>query len=308
MNRRDVFKAAGAVLAAGGLAGAQAAPAGSPRPVVCLFSKPLSGRAFGELPAMLNELGVGAVDLTCRPGGHVLPERVADDLPRAVERLKAAGVAVPMISTAVTDAGKDHAEAIVKTAASLGIRYAKLGYYHYTDRAGVLQALAEVKAKLRDLAALFKSHGVTAGYHNHSGRYVGAPTWDLWQAIADLPPEAIGAYFDLGHATVEGGAGGWQTAIDLLGPRIIMLAIKDMKWVKAGESWKPAWGPLGEGMVPFKAALARMARLRFSGPVSLHVEYGPHGAPAGSPGEKETLTNIRRDWSYLRERLTEAGF
>ncbi len=53
---------------------------------------------------MIAESGFRAVDLTVRPDGHVLPERVEDDLPRAVETLRRSGLTVPMITTAITDA------------------------------------------------------------------------------------------------------------------------------------------------------------------------------------------------------------
>ena len=33
----------------------------------------------------MRALGYDAIDLTLRPGGHVLPERVAEDLPKAAE-------------------------------------------------------------------------------------------------------------------------------------------------------------------------------------------------------------------------------
>ncbi|MDL1890906.1 TIM barrel protein [Nitrospirales bacterium NOB] len=173
------------------------------------------------------------MDLTCRPGGHVLPERVTEDLPKAHELLKAAGIRIAMITTAMTDADEAHAEAIVQTAAKLGIRYAKIGYFPYQDLKKIQETLVDARAKLRDLAMLFRQHGLRAGFHNHSGMNVGAAMWDVWHLIRELPPEAIGSYFDLGHATAEGGASGWKIGMHLLMPRIIMLAVKD---VRAGDT------------------------------------------------------------------------
>ena len=134
----------------------------------------------------------------------MLPERVADDLPREHELLRSAGVAVPMITTGIVDADKDNAEAIITTAGRLGIRYAKLGYYPYGDLHHIQETLADVKARLRDVAALCRDHGVQAGFHNHAGSTVGAALWDVWELIRDLPADVVGSYFDLRHATVEG--------------------------------------------------------------------------------------------------------
>ncbi len=303
---------AGLGLAAVGRVGlsaeAKAQPGGRDgRAVVCLFSKPLQNRPVTELPALLPTLGVRAVDLTCRPEGHVLPERVADDLPRAVELLAGAGISVPMISTAITDADEDHAEPIVKTAARLGIRHLKLGYYRYGDPHTIYETLTVTKTKLRGVTALCKQHGVQAGYHNHSGPYVGAAMWDLWQVLEGLDAEAVGAYFDLGHATAEGATAGWRIGLDLLLPRIVMLAVKDPLFERHPQrGWRPEWKPLGEGMARLGEAFKRLAEQGFAGPISMHMEYGPHNAPVGSPEDQANLVAIRRDMEWLGKALAEA--
>jgi sugar phosphate isomerase/epimerase len=305
LSRREVLQAT-AVLCGTALAAQQPDSPAPARAVPCLFSKPLHNRKFTELPAVLGELGIDAVDLTCRPGGHVLPERVSEDLPKAHELLKAAGIRIAMITTAMTDADEAHAEAIVQTAAKLGIRYAKIGYLPYRDLKKIQETLADARAKLRDLAMLFRQHGLRAGFHNHSGMNVGAAMWDVWHLIRELPPEAIGSYFDLGHATAEGGASGWKIGMHLLMPRIIMLAVKDVRWEKdERRGWHLRWGPLGEGMVRWQDAFTQLKEAGFAGPVALHQEYSPHGPP-GSEADRQTLEFIRRDWRFLRERLGEA--
>jgi len=304
LNRRDALKLAGAAfgtLVIGRTARAaqtSATPDGRPR--LCLFSKILHNRPFKDLPGLLPKLGVDALDLTCRAGGHVLPEQAGDDLPAAFEALKAADVAVPMISTDITDAGQGNAETIVRTAAKLGIRYAKLGYYPYKDLGRIHETLADVKARLRDVAALFQQYQVQAGFHNHSGQNVGAPMWDLWQLIADLPPAAVGSYFDTLHATVEGGGSAWKIGLNLLAPRIVMLAVKDFRWEKdARRGWNVRVCPLGEGMVRVEEVVARLKPLGFAGPVSLHIEYGDRQPAVGSNADEANMAAIRKDWGTL---------
>ena len=52
----------------------------------------------------------------------VLPERAEEDLPKAFEALKKAGVPVAMITTRIQDPRDPTARKIFKTASSLGIR------------------------------------------------------------------------------------------------------------------------------------------------------------------------------------------
>jgi hypothetical protein len=66
-----------------------AARAASGRPPLCLFSKHLPKLNYAELASTVKQIGFEGVDLTVRPGGHVLPERAAEDLPRAVEAIRA---------------------------------------------------------------------------------------------------------------------------------------------------------------------------------------------------------------------------
>ena len=47
--------------------------------------------------------GFDGLDLTLRPGGHVRPEAAEVGLAEARRAADAAGVAIPMVSTAVTD-------------------------------------------------------------------------------------------------------------------------------------------------------------------------------------------------------------
>ena len=54
------------------------------RPALCMFSKHFPELKYDELGKTCKDLGFAGIDLTVRPKGHVLPERVADDLPRAV--------------------------------------------------------------------------------------------------------------------------------------------------------------------------------------------------------------------------------
>lgn len=280
------------------------------KPMMCLFSKPLHNRTFDELPAVLEELGIDAVDLTCRPGGHVLPERAADDLPRAYEALQKGGIAVPMITTGILDADKDHAEMIVKTAAALGIRHAKLGYYKYGDLRHIDKTLADVKSRLRGVAALCKQYGVRAGFHNHAGMTVGAALWDVHELIHDLPSEAIGSYFDIRHATVEGGKAGWKIGMHRLAPRIAMVAVKDFRWYgDRGSGWHVVNVPLGTGMVREEEAYRTLKELRFAGPISLHMEYmagGQREPKVDSDEDRENLTEIRSDWRHLKAMLEQA--
>jgi sugar phosphate isomerase/epimerase len=282
---------------------AHAAPAAGFTGTLCLFSKHLPGLDARGLARALKPLGFGGIDLTVRAGGHVAPERAAADLPPFVKVLRGEGLEVPMITTSLLTAADPTARPILETAGQLGIPFFKPGYYRYAFL-DVRKELEGAAADLRGLAPLSARQGVQLGFHNHAG-YVGAPLWDVARIIDDLDPRWVGYYFDVRHAVVEGGDGGWRAALNLVAPRLKMIAVKDFFWEKGPKGWQQRNCPLGDGMVDWKAYFATLARIGFHGPVSLHLEYEVPGATA-SAREENTLAAIARDLSFLRAGLAAA--
>ncbi len=270
MKRREFLAASSCVM----LAEAQTPAA---KPTLCLFSKHAAKLNYQELGKYSKQVGFGGVDLTVRPGGHVLPEKVADDLPIAVAVLETFGLKVPMITTGLTNPKAPETTATLRKAGELKIPFWKLGYFRYeTGKDGVVELdkkLAEVQNALSGFAVLSRIYGVCAGMHNHSGSYVGAPVWDTWQLIHLMDANNIGFYFDPAHATAEGGAWTWNASLEVALRRLKMVAVKDFYWEKTGGKWKMKWCPLGQGMVDWPKVLKRMALAKFTGPLTLHVEY-----------------------------------
>jgi L-ribulose-5-phosphate 3-epimerase len=273
------------------------------RGTLCFFSKHLPRMNGHELGRTLKALGFDGVDLTVRPGGHVDPKRVASDLPTFVDAIRHEGLAVPMITTELLSDADPFAPPTLETAARLKIPFYKTGYYRYKF-VNVRKELAAAGAQLKGLADLSKRHGMRLGYHNHAG-YIGGPVWDFAPFIEALDPATAGYYFDVRHAVVEGGDGGWRTAFDLVSPRLSMISLKDFFWEKSGGTWRQRNCPMGEGMVDWKRYFAMLANARFHGPVSLHVEYEVAGTTPAAEQEN-MLAAAARDFAFVKARMTEA--
>jgi sugar phosphate isomerase/epimerase len=248
-----------------------------------VFSKHLAGLPLSDVAKRLSGMGVNAIDLTVRPGGHIEPEAVADALPAAVEELTASGVSVGMLTTSIIDPSAPTTEAILRTASQLGIRHYKIGYFMYQGFGTLRKARAEAAAKLSDLAQINRDFNICGGYHNHSDNFVGASLWDIEYMIAGLNRSSVGLYFDPAHAVIEGGSKGWEMGMDLVQDRIVMLAVKDFRWVDSAHGYAGArlhgvqFCPLEFGNVPWKEVWSHLWEINFEGPISFHSEYqGPH--------------------------------
>jgi len=302
---RRRFLTATAVGAAAALAprsGAQTPDSGF-RGTICFFSKHLPRMDASQLGRALKPLGYAGVDLTVRAGGHVAPERAAQDLPRFLGTLRDEGVEVPMITTSLLSPADPTALPILETAGRHRVPFFKPGYYRYAF-IDVRKELANAAADLRGLALLSARCGVQLGYHNHAG-YVGGPVWDVARVIDELDPRWIGYYFDVRHAVVEGGDGGWRAALNLVAPRLKMIAVKDFFWEKDATGWRQRHCPLGQGMVDWPEFFGVLARAGFHGPVSLHLEYEIAGATP-SAQQENTLAAAARDLAFLKAQLAAA--
>jgi sugar phosphate isomerase/epimerase len=262
--------AAGAVLACAPslpLWGAAAAPK---RPLV-VFSKAFQHLNFEETADLVAEVGWDGIECPVRKGGQVLPERVEEDLPKMVEALNQRGKALAIATTDVRGVTPLN-EKVLRTAAKLGVKLYRLSYWRYDFTRPIPDQLDEIKAQLKDIAAMNKELGVCGGIQNHSGTgYVGAPVWDIHELIKDLDPAHLSVFFDIAHATVEGG-NAWQIHAKLMEPRFKSIYLKDFFWQKGGKTWAAKWCPLGQGMVN-RTFVEKIKNSPFAGPISHHVEF-----------------------------------
>ena len=96
-----------------------------------LFTDNLADLTIPEACEAAKRAGFDGLDLTRRPSGHVKPEDADRGLADAKRAADAAGLTIPMVSTALTDEDSPHAEAIFAAAAHYGARHLKLGYWEY---------------------------------------------------------------------------------------------------------------------------------------------------------------------------------
>lgn len=311
LSRREIMVGLTGALATGSATSQSRA---EERYTVCAFSKHFQWTDIKEMAEICARLGYEGIDLTVRDGGHVLPERAQNDLPKAAEIIKKAGLKFSMITSHIVDAETEHAETVVKTLSSLGVRWYRWGGFSYDLRKSIPKQLAEFKVRVKDLAAMNKQYGVCAMYHTHSGvGLVGASIWDLYLLLNDFDPNLVAVNYDVGHATVEGGLGGWVHSSHLVMPFMKGVSVKDFKWKQdANGVWEPGWCALGRGMVNFRQFLPMLKAAGFSGPLQLHMEYPDLGGPdtgkaTFSIPTTQLLAIMQRDLNVLKRMLREAG-
>ena len=303
-----------------------------------VFTKRFEHLSLEEMAESIAGLGLDGVELTVRgaghnlpeaaagTAGHVTPENVRADLPKAAAVCKAHGLDIGWIATDITSADSPHAREVIAVASDCGIRQFKLGYYHYRGFGHLRRQLDEVRRDLESVQRLCHQYGIQGGVHVHAGFCLSAEAMLAERLVADFDPAALGIYADFGHMGLEGAYGGWVQSLDLISERLIMLSLKNVGLFpytdqdddgrrshvrlsqqprEAGAfgevtSWESKFVPLREGITPYFEAFQFLKQTGYDNYASFHTEY--QGAWSWRElTYSELLAQLEDDFSYVRE-------
>ncbi len=270
---------------------------------ISIFSKHLQFLDYKETGRMAAELGFNGVDLTVRPKGHVLPENVTTDLPKAIQDIQQAGSECHLITTSIESVNNPLDVDIIETAAKSGVSIYRTGWYKYSNDLSLMESLEKFQIDIHHLSVLNKKHNIIGCYQNHSGLNVGASVWEVRTLLEKADREYFGTQYDIRHATVEGGKS-WKNGLRLMKDAIKMIVLKDFKWGKENGKWTLINAPIGEGMVDFDSYFKLLKNYGLNPPVSLHLEYPLGGADKGkyeiSVDKKVVFDAMKKDLLAIR--------
>lgn len=305
MKRRQFIQSSAALGLSGFLSSPLVLAAGKSELNLNVFSKHLQFLNYDDMADAAANIGFNGVDLTVRPKGHVLPERVKEDLNQAAAGMRKVGFTPNMMTTAITDAHQAHTKDILETAGGLGFQYYRMGYFRFPKNIETPQALQSFNDNCKDLAALNKKANIKGAYQNHAGAsFVGAQVWDIWHMLKDVDKNFLGCQYDIRHASVEG-AQSWPVTFNMLRQHINSIVLKDYKWQQVNGKWQLKNVPIGHGMVDFKRYFSLLKKLNINVPVSMHFEYdlggAEHGARKIAGNGADIFTAMKRDVQTVRQ-------
>lgn len=287
--------------AGAGVAAAQDRTAAGPKarlsPLLCAHSEQFPKIGYDELGGILRPIGFEGCVISIGPTGHVTPEHADLDLMRFIEATTGAGVDVPALATTFTSPSDPAVRLAFAVGNEMGIPIFRPGEWKYGNAPDVEQRVAAVQREVMGFASLGGQAQMAIALHNGTGDAFGASVWDIQMTIRGLNQRLIGYDFDIGYATAHGGTEGADVVLRMALPRLKMATARDCFWAKAPEGgWKLTQCPLGQGMVDWPRFFATLARIRFTGPILLAVDYGV----------ADELAPIRKDLEFLKKQRAEA--
>jgi sugar phosphate isomerase/epimerase len=347
MDRRGFISSGAAALGAASFAtGAlgQAAPARKLK--IDAYSRHLQWlRDPSQVAEAVLEMGFDGLDVTVRPyPGHVDPAKVRTELPRFVETIRRNGLQVVQIACPINDADTPHAEAILDTAASLGIRHYWGGNWQYDQSRPPMAQLDALKPRVERLVALNRKYDANFMSHTRTGpATVGNAIWDALYLMRDFDPRHVSLHWDSGHSSLAGANNTWALNLRAAGPYVGGISIKDEllegpitgaasegdrppgaapgppgggaggagQGGGASNPWRVKYVPLGQGYVNLPLLARVLREIDFAGPVEIQAEYPLGGAENARDQitlpRAEVLGAMRRDRLTLRAAFEPAG-
>ncbi len=241
------------------------------RPTVCVLSSALTGVWYAEIGEIVKQLGFDGVDITMMRGGMVEPQLAPVDEVRALESIHGAGLAAPIVTTALRTPADPWCRTLLALAGRTGVGLAKIGPAPRRETTGLAYVGREYS-----IAVLVQAGG--------AGQMTLA---DARTMLADIDPVWSGICL---HARVF--APGSEVSDD-----DVRDAMPQVKAVTIADHNAQGPKPLGQGTVNFDKMFGLLARVGFSGPLTVERTYK-------TPDEPGALT---RDAEFVKKHV-DAGY
>jgi sugar phosphate isomerase/epimerase len=305
LSRRQFLARALAATSTAALCGAGALPALAAAPwppAVVVFSKIYQDLKlnFQEAATLTADAGLDGIDCPVRPGGEILPEHAARELPEYAAALKQRNLQMPFLTTGITSLASPHTEDILRAAKPLGVQFYRLGFTNRQADAPPGRQVSEVRARLKDLAALNQQMGMGAVLENHSASghgYLGGDLTEMYELVKDFDPAQIGVAFDIGHAILAHGDD-WRRHFQRLQSHVKVAYVKD---IQRGQGFVR----FGQGELASNGYFKLLKQIGYRTPVCLHIEFD-WSDKGKSKTRPALLQALQESTQALRRWLAEA--
>jgi sugar phosphate isomerase/epimerase len=193
-------------------------------------------------------------------------------LPEIARITRDSGLELSALGGYVRCGDRDNVERILAATAYLGagrvrVLMPMLGTGRYTD------LLAAARTDMRWVAERATVHDVTALVELHHGTVIASASAAM-RLVEGLDPAAVGVIHDIGNLVIEGYEDP-RAAIDMLGPYLAHVHVKNVAWRSGGRRsdgstiWREEWSPLRDGQADLGGYLAALRECGYDGWVTV---------------------------------------
>ena len=276
---------------------------------VAVFTVSLPDYDPGEAVAALRAFGYDGVEwrvIDQRPSADGKPgfwsgnrctwplSSLVEDAPRIRALAEGAGLGMPNLGTYVGCSELESVERAMRGAAALGIPTLRIAVPRYDGTTPYLPARDRARDQYREVAQMARRHGVRALVELHHGSLL--PSASAAASFLDgFDPAEVGVIHDAGNMVYEGFED-YRLGLEMLGPYLGHVHVKDGRWVRGRSGWAAEAAPLGDGMVDLPRLFAALA----------HVGYDGWLGVEDFSTDRSLPDRLRRNLTRIRAALGEA--
>ena len=207
---------------------------------------------------------------------------------------RSAGLEVPSLGTYMAYTDLEAIERAMRAAAEMGCPRLRVSPPHYDRDVGYPRLYAESLGGYVEVQKLARKYHVQACLEIHMGNICSSPSLAL-RLLAHFDPRYIGAILDPGNMVYEGYED-WRMGMELLGPYLAHVHIKNSQWIPTGTrptgetEWQASAAALDKGIVDFRQFMADLRAVGYEGWCSFE-DFSAFDSTRGK---------LSRDIAYMR--------
>ncbi|MGP4039271.1 sugar phosphate isomerase/epimerase family protein [Gracilibacillus sp. D59] len=186
-------------------------------------------------------------------------------------------------------------EQVLKVAKTFGASFIRLGVPKYNRSEHFDTLFENCKRYLKECETLCSKYGVQGLIETHH-QTIAASASAAYRLVEGLDPNAIGVLYDPGNMVHEGYEN-YRMGMELLGPYLAHVHVKNAKWVKDSSKddhqWKVAWELVDEGIVDWVQVIEDLKSVNYEGYIGLE----------DFSAKKETKEILKYNIDWIKSRL-----
>ncbi|MFQ6095715.1 MAG: sugar phosphate isomerase/epimerase family protein [Candidatus Bathyarchaeia archaeon] len=219
--------------------------------------------------------------------------RLIEEAPRVRRLSHENGLAILALGTYLSAENRAEIEDAMKAARIMGCSQIRVQVPRYDGSKHYNDLLQETVKRFSDVEKLAKKYEVKANIEIHH-RTICPSASSAYRIVSNFDPDHIGVIYDPGNMICEGYES-WQMGLQILGPYLAHVHVKNAKWESSTEKsksgrWLPVWCGLSEGLVDWSEVLSALQKVGYDGWLSFE-----------DFSEGDSLTKLKKNLEYMKD-------